>query len=370
MRLALRLATKGLGRTGANPMVGAVVVKNGHVVGHGYHRAIGESHAEVVALAHAGKKARGSSLYVTLEPCVHKNKRTSPCVPEIISSGVTRVIVAMVDPNPAVNRRGIHALLQAGIEVADGACGAQASRLNRSFIKLITTGYPYVTLKVASSLDGKISVANGESRWITSVPARRYVHRLRSRVDAVLVGIGTVLEDNPSLTVRLPGENRHQPHRVIIDSQLRVSPEANVFIAYQGVRMFVACAIADPTKKALLEKKGVEVIEVSDGNGRVSLSDLMVHLGRMGFAHVMIEGGSRISASALETGIVDHVLLMIAPVFLGDCGVRALLEKTTQSALADRITLTDLRVRRIGSDLIIEGRPDSSTSTLSAGNHV
>ena len=357
MRLALRLATKGLGRTGANPMVGAVVVKNDQVVGQGYHHAIGEPHAEVHALAQAGEKARGSSLYVTLEPCVHENKQTLPCVPAIIASGVTRVVVAMTDPNPAVNGKGMHALRHAGLNVTDGVCRAQASRLNRPFIKLVTTGRPYVTLKIASTLDGKIAAANGESRWITSVPARRYIHRLRSRVDAVLVGIGTILADDPRLTVRLPGENRHQPHRVVIDAQLRISPKANVVTAHQGVRILIACATADPTKKAMLEKKGVEIIEVSNGNGRVSFPALMDHLGQLGFAHVMIEGGSRINASSLEAGIVDHVLLMIAPMFLGGYGARSLIEGPTQSSLADRITLTDLRVRHIGPDLIIEGRP-------------
>ncbi|MBQ26844.1 MAG: riboflavin biosynthesis protein RibD [Nitrospiraceae bacterium] len=370
MSLALRLATKGLGRTGANPMVGAVVVKNGQVIGQGYHHAIGEPHAEVHALAHAGEKARGSSLYVTLEPCVHENKRTSPCVPTIISSGVARVIVAMTDPNPAVNGKGIHALRQAGLNVTDGVCRAQASRLNRPFIKLATTGRPYVTLKISSTLDGKIAAANGESRWITSIPARRYVHRLRSRVDAVLVGIGTILMDDPSLTVRLPGENRHQPHRVIIDSQLRIPLEANAIGAYQGVRILIACATSNPTKKGVLEKKGVEIIEVSNGHGRVSFPLLMAHLGQMGFAHIMIEGGSHINASALEARIVDHVLLMTAPMFLGGHGARSLLEGSTQSTLADRIMLTDLHVRHIGPDLIIEGRPDSDTPPPSTVNHV
>ncbi len=370
MRLALRLATKGLGRTGANPMVGAVVVKNGQVVGRGYHHAIGEPHAEVHALAQAGEKTRGSSLYVTLEPCVHENKRTPPCVPTIITSGVTRVVVAMTDPNPAVEGRGIQALQQAGIDVIDGACRTQAARLNAPFVKLVTTGRPYVTLKMATTLDGKIAAANGESRWITAVPARRYVHRLRSRVDAVLVGIGTILADDPRLTVRLPGEHRHQPHRVIVDSQLRISTQARVLRPQPGTRTLIACATADPTKKALLEKAGAEIIEVSHRNGQVSFSALMKRLGELGFAHVMIEGGAIVNASALESGIVDKVLLMTAPIFLGGHGARSLIEGGAPSLLTNRITLTDLRIRHIGPDLMIEGRPNSIATPHSVTNHV
>lgn len=370
MRLALRLATKGLGRTGANPMVGAVVVKNGQIVGQGYHHAIGEPHAEVHALAQAGAKARGSSLYITLEPCVHENKRTPPCVPTIIASGVTRVVVAMIDPNPAVNGKGIQVLRQAGLDVTDGACRTQASRLNKAFTKLMTTGRPYVTLKIASTLDGKIAAANGESRWITSVPARRYVHRLRSRVDAVLVGIGTILADNPLLTVRLPGKHRHQPHRVIVDSQLRISLQARVLHPQTGTRTLIACAIADPTKKAALKKAGAEIIEVSHRNGRVSFPALMERLGKLGFAHIMIEGGAKINSSALKSGIVDQVLLMTAPLFLGGHGARSLIEGETPSLLEDGIALGDLRVRRIGPDLMIEGRPYSRATPHSPVNHV
>ena len=370
MRLALRLATKGLGRTGANPMVGAVVVKNNRVVGQGYHHAIGEPHAEVHALAQAGENARGSSLYVTLEPCVHKNKRTPPCVPAIIACGVTRVVVAMTDPNPAVSGKGTHTLRQAGLDVTEGVCIIQASRLNKPFVKLVTTGRPYVTLKIASTLDGKIAAANGESRWITSVPARCYVHRLRSRVDAVLVGIGTILSDDPSLTVRLPGEHRHQPHRVIVDSQLRTPLQARALHPQPGTRILIACANVDSTKKTMLEKSGMEIIEVNDGNGRVSFSVLMDRLGQIGFAHVMIEGGSRINASALEAGIVDRVLLMTAPSFMGGQGARSQLEGVSPSLLADRVSLTDLRIRHIGPDFIIEGRPNSRVTPHSTVKHV
>ena len=370
MRFALRLATKGLGRTGANPMVGAVVVQNGRVVGQGYHYAIGEPHAEVQALAQAGNNARGSSLYVTLEPCIHEKKRTPPCVPTIITSGVTRVVVAMTDPNPVVNGKGMRALRQAGLDVTDGICGIQASRLNTPFIKLMTTQRPYVTLKISSTLDGKIAAADGKSRWITSVPARRYVHRLRSRVDAVLVGIGTVIADDPSLTVRLPGERRHQPHRVIIDSRLRISSQARALYPQSGTRIVVACATADPTKKAELEQNGVDILETNDANGQVSLPHLMDHLGQAGFAHVMIEGGAKINASALESRIVDRILLMTAPMFLGGHGARSLLESPKLSSLADRITLTDLIVRRIGPDLIVEGRPQYNTSPPSLADPI
>ncbi len=365
MRLAMRLATKGLGRTGANPMVGAVVVKNNQIIGRGYHHAFGEPHAEVHALADAGENARGAALYVNLEPCVHENKRTPPCVPAIIKSGVARVVVAMTDPNPAVNGNGIHALREAGLNVTEGILRSQATQLNQPFVKLITTGRPYVTLKMASSLDGKIAAANGESRWITSIPARRYVHRLRSRIDAVLVGVGTILADNPALTVRLPGEPRHQPHRVIVDSQLRTPLTARALQPQSGTRILVACAITHPSKRAAFEEAGVDMIESNNGAGQVSFPDLMYRLGQLGFAHVMIEGGAKINAAALESGVVDKVLLMTAPMFLGGDNARSLLDSPTQSSLRDQIVLSGLQVRRIGPDLLIEGYPTPNCSRRS-----
>ena len=368
MRLALRLAAKGLGRTGANPLVGAVVVKNGHVVGQGYHHAIGGPHAEINALRHAGEKARGASLYTTLEPCVHNDKRTPPCVPEVIASGVTQVIVAMIDPNPAVNGAGVQALRCAGLQTITGVLESAALRLNKAYTKLITTGRPYVTLKIAATLDGKIAAANGQSRWITSVPARRYVHRLRSRVDAVLVGINTILMDDPSLTVRLPGEHRHQPHRVIIDSRLRIPLNARALDAQPGTLTIIACVSADPIKRTRLEENGVKIIKTRNENDKVSFPDVMHCLGQFGFAHLMIEGGARINASALESGVVDEVILITAPIFLSGCGTRLLLESSTQPSLEDQIKLADPCIRRIGPDFIIEGHPQSKnlTSPLTA----
>ncbi len=364
MRLAIRLATKGLGRTGNNPMVGAVVVRNGRVVGVGYHDAVGKPHAEVYALEHAGENARGACLYVTLEPCMHESKRTPPCVPSIVSSGVARVVVAMRDPNPAVNGKGILALEKAGIQVENGVCRMQAEKLNLPFVKLLTTKRPYVTLKIAATLDGKIAAANGESRWITAVPARRYVHRLRARVDAVLVGIGTVITDDPELTVRLPGQVRPQPHRVIIDSHLRISLRARVLSPMLGTRIIIACVKADPEKKTVLEQHGAEIIEIKTVNGKLSFSNLMERLGEEGFAHVMIEGGAKINAAALEAGVVDKVLLMTAPMFLGGDGARSFLDGSMQSSLANQIALTDVRIRPIGRDFIIEGSPSRNTTSL------
>src|SRR5512135_3106053 len=226
MRMALRLADRARGRTSPNPVVGAVVVKNGKVVGRGYHEKAGMPHAEAIALAKAGKAARGATLYVTLEPCSHTSKRTPPCCPIVIRSRVKRVVVAMIDPNPQVSARGIRKLRSAGIDVSTGVLGADAARQNEAFIKHVTTGSPFVTLKVAQTLDGKIATSSGESKWITGKEAREEGRRLRDINDAILVGINTVLKDNPSLTTRIPGGR--DPIRVIVDSRLRMPLNAKV----------------------------------------------------------------------------------------------------------------------------------------------
>src|SRR3990172_9550474 len=272
MRMALRLAEKARGRTSPNPMVGAVVVKDGKVISRGWHRKAGEPHAEAIALKKAGGAARGATLYVTLEPCSHTGKRTPPCSPLVIQSGITRVVVAMTDPNPKVSRGGVKALSSAGIDVITGVVEPEARKLNEAYIKHIIKGMPFVTLKIAQTLDGKIATAWGESKWITAEKAREEAHRLRDINDALLVGINTVLKDNPSLTTRIPGGR--DPVRVIVDSTLRIPLNAKVLTQKSSAKTIVATLTNAPKGKTTkLQKAGVEVLMVKAAQGRVDRSE-------------------------------------------------------------------------------------------------
>src|SRR5512143_342746 len=257
MRMALRLAARAKGRTSPNPMVGAVVVKNGKVVATGYHHRAGEPHAEAIALRKAGRQAKGATLYVTLEPCSHTDKRTPPCTPLVMQSGVKRVVIGMIDPNPRVSGGGVKTLGKAGLEVVTGVLETGAKKLNEAFIKHISSGMPFVTLKIAQTLDGKVATATGESKWITGELARQEGHRLRDTNDAILVGINTVLKDNPSLTARVPGGR--DPLRVIVDSRLRIPADARVITQKSSVGTVVA-ALADAPKAKIkkLQDAGAE----------------------------------------------------------------------------------------------------------------
>lgn len=314
MKMALDLAEKGVGSTSPNPVVGAVVVSDGEVVGRGFHRRAGEPHAEIIALDEAGERSKGATLYVTLEPCCHWG-RTGPCADRVVSSGVFRVVVAMPDPNPKVAGGGIAFLKEHGVEVSVGLGRDRAARLNEPFIKSILTGLPLVVLKWAMTLDGRIASRLGASKWITSRPAREEVHRMRARYDAVLVGRATVERDDPELTVRhCKGRD---PLRVIMDSLGRVPPGARCLPG-----AVVATVGAPPERISELERKGAEVLCLPSENGRVAWNPLLEVLAKRGITSLLVEGGSEVAASALRAGVVDKVAAFVAPTILG--GVSAL----------------------------------------------
>ncbi len=354
MRMALRLAEKARGRTSPNPMVGAVVVKNGKVVASGYHHRAGEPHAEALALAKAGKAAKGATLYVTLEPCSHRNKRTPPCAPLVVSSGLKRVVIAMRDPNPQVGGGGERTLRKAGIGVTTGVLEAEARKLNEAYLKYITTGLPFVTIKVAQTLDGKIATARGESKWITGSAAREEGHLLRDANDAVLVGINTVLKDDPLLTARVPGGR--DPVRVVVDSRLRLPPGARILTQRSDARTIVATLAGAPeARKKKLESAGAEVLQVRSRGGRVDLRDLMRQLGTRDIMSVLIEGGAEVHASALAAGIVNKAVIFIAPTLMTGRDSVSSIGGPSPRRLKDAIRLCDAETRVIGRDLMVEG---------------
>jgi diaminohydroxyphosphoribosylaminopyrimidine deaminase / 5-amino-6-(5-phosphoribosylamino)uracil reductase len=354
MRLALRLAEKARGRTSPNPMVGAVVVKNGRVLATGYHKKAGEPHAEAIALGKAGRTAKGATLYVTLEPCSHTNKRTPPCTPLVISSGIKRVVVAAIDPNPHVSGNGIRTLRKAGIEVVAGVLEAEAKKLNEAFIKHITSGMPFVTLKIAQTLDGKIATATGTSQWITGEEARKEAHRLRDSHDAILVGINTVLNDDPSLTTRIPGGQ--DPIRVIVDSKLRTPPSAKVITQKSPAKTYIAAIpTASKDKLVSLLDAGAEIVLARAKSGRVDLKHLMKMLGTYGITSVLIEGGAEVNASALKAGLVDKVVMFIAPVLMTGADSLCSIGGRSPLNLRQSIKLDHVSLRMIGQDLMLEG---------------
>ena len=360
MALALRLAAKGQGKTSPNPMVGALVVNNGRIVGRGYHHGPGQPHAEILALNQAGSRAKGATLYVTLEPCCHLLKRTPPCVPTVIQSGVRQVVVAMADPHSMVKGRGIAALRRVGITVTTGIAREVARQLNRAYLHWVTTGRPYVILKAGMTLDGKVATAKGESRWITGSLARRDVHRLRSQVDAVLVGVGTVLKDNPTLTARQSDRPLklapRQPLRVVLDSQLRTPPKARVCVNQDQARTVIATTSrASKSRRRPFELAGVEVVSLPLKNTRVSLPSLMTMLGKRGVTSVLIEGGSTVNAAALREKLVNHVVLYLAPTLMGGQDAKAVIGDRSPKRLAQALPLRHVTVRRIGEDLVVEG---------------
>ncbi len=354
MARALALAARGLGLTSPNPAVGAVLVRDGRVVGEGAHLRAGGPHAEVAALAEAGEAARGAACYVTLEPCCHQG-RTPPCVEALIAAGVARIVAACRDPNPRVDGRGLAALRAAGIEVTLGVGEAEARALNRAFFSFVTTGRPHVTLKTAMTLDGKIAAWDGTSRWISGEAARAEAHRLRFLADAVLVGIGTVLKDDPALTVRLPDAPPKQPFRVVVDSRLRIRPDARVVTAGDPSRTIVAGAAPLPGRRAAaLRARGVRVLELPREGRRVSLRALLAALAELDVVAVLAEGGAELGAGLLDAGLVDRVAFFVAPRLLGGRAAPGPVGGVGR-ALKEALSVTGLSYRMIGEDLVIEG---------------
>jgi diaminohydroxyphosphoribosylaminopyrimidine deaminase/5-amino-6-(5-phosphoribosylamino)uracil reductase len=354
MRIALRLAEKARGRTSPNPMVGAVIVKGGRIISRGYHKKAGEPHAEAIALNKAGRAAKGATLYVTLEPCSHTNKRTPPCSPLVARSGVKRAVVAMIDPNPHVSGGGVKALRSAGIDVVTGVLESEAKKMNEAFIKHVTTGMPFVTLKIAQTLDGKIATASGESKWITGKEAREVGHRLRNTHDAILVGINTVLKDDPALTTRIPGGR--DPIRVIVDTQLRTPLDARVIAQKSSAKTYIATLSGTPKNRfnRFLDA-GAEILMAAGTKGQIDLRSLMKMLARFGVTSVLIEGGAEVNASALKSGIVDKVVMFIAPTIMTGRDSLCSIGGISPEKLGHAIRLADVSSRFVGQDLMIEG---------------
>jgi len=356
MRTALALACKGAGRVSPNPMVGAVIVKGGCVVGSGYHRAFGSSHAEVHALRRAGRAAQGADLYVTLEPCAHYGK-TPPCADTVIAAGIKRVFIGQTDPNPLVRGRGIRRLRAAGIEVVTGVLKNECAELNAAFSKHITTGLPLVTLKAAMTLDGRIATHSGDSQWITSALSRQLVHRMRAEVDAVMVGIGTVAADNPRLNVRLGRSSSRNPLRIVVDSRLRIDPGCNLLqpALARGTLIVTGTRAAAGPKADLLRSRGVDVFGCVLRGRRIDLLEAMSALGKRGISHILLEGGATLIGEALRSRIVDRAMLFYAPkLFGGSDGVPMAVGRGP--ALIDGcVQVRGMTVRIVGCDFLVEG---------------
>lgn len=361
MSSALRLAGRGRGAVEPNPMVGAVVVRNGKIVGRGRHKKFGGPHAEVLALKAAGAAARGATLYVTLEPCAHFGK-TPPCVDAVIASGARRVVIATRDPFPRVAGRGVRKLRSAGIEVVEGVLADEARRLNAPYFKRIREGMPWVIAKWAMTLDGKIAAHTGDSRGISSEESLRYVHELRAQVDGVIVGINTVLKDNPLLTVRnfsrrgvAPDEC--QPTRIILDEACRLPLDSQIVETARWAETLVATTRSAPAaRRRRLEEMGVEVMVFGDSRKTVSLPALLRHLGKeREFTNVLIEGGSAVLADAFEKGLVDEVRVIVAPKILGGRGAVTPVGGKGAAKIIDALWLSEVRTARLGPDTLITG---------------
>ena len=350
MARALRLAEQGLYSTSPNPRVGCVLVKDGAIVGEGWHVRAGEPHAEVHALRAAGAAAQGATAYVTLEPCSHHG-RTGPCAEALVAAGVARVVVAMEDPNPLVAGRGLEILRQAGMAVTVGVLESAARELNIGFVSRMTRGRPWVRLKAASSLDGRTALANGQSQWITGPDARQDGHRWRARACAILTGSGTVVADDPRLDVRGVATER-QPSLVVVDGRLDTPPSARLF---DGRPVLIATAVATAARTAALVVRGAEVLPLADAAGRVDLAALLNELGRRGVNELHVEGGAGLNGALLAAGLVDEVLLYLAPTLLGNPAL-GLFGLPELSSLEQQRRLAWHDLRQVGADLRIVAR--------------
>lgn len=349
MRRALSLARRGIPAASPNPFVGCVLVKGGRVIAEGWHAKFGGPHAEAAALARAGEKARGSTAYVNLEPCCHTKKKTPPCVPALIRAGVRRVVVGCLDPHPAVSGRGLRDLRLAGIRASSGVLEAECRALNRPFFTLVKKRRPYVILKAAASMDGRIATASGDSKWITSPEARREGHRLRARVDAILVGIETVLKDDPALTAHGQGRD---PLRVVLDTRLRIPPSARLL--RDGGRTVVFSAKEDLRGRG--PRRGAALVRrVGKTKTGLVLREVLAALLELGVGTLLVEGGARVHTAFLEAGLVDELRLFIAPKLIGGAGAPGFFQGRGARRIADALRLDQVGVRRVGPDLLVSG---------------
>jgi diaminohydroxyphosphoribosylaminopyrimidine deaminase/5-amino-6-(5-phosphoribosylamino)uracil reductase len=354
MRQALALAERGLYTTTPNPRVGCVIVKDGAVVGTGWHEKAGMPHAEALALKEAGARARGATLYVNLEPCSHHG-RTPPCVDAVIPTGIRRVVAAMQDPNPKVAGAGFAKLRAAGVEVESGVMEDEARELNLGFVSRMTRGRPWVRMKIAASLDGRTALANGKSQWITGEAARADGHKWRARACAVLTGHGTVRGDDPQLNVRGVDTPR-QPLKIVVDSRFETPLSARVL---KDGKTLIAGAINEKARIAALEKAGADTVIIPNDRGKVELFKLMEELARRELNEIHVEGGTKLNGSLLQAGVVDELLVYLAPSVIGDSG-RGMFDLPELSELAQKTTLAILNVERLGADLRVLAKVISS----------
>jgi diaminohydroxyphosphoribosylaminopyrimidine deaminase/5-amino-6-(5-phosphoribosylamino)uracil reductase len=363
MRRALELAERGRGHVEPNPLVGAVVVRDGRLVGEGWHRRYGEAHAEVHALADAGAAAHGGTLYVTLEPCCHHGK-TPPCTDAVLRAGIARVVAALADPFPQVAGRGAALLREAGVTVELGLGEAEARRQNAPYLKLLATGRPYVHAKWAMTLDGKIATHTGDSKWISNEASRRRVHALRGRMDAILVGSGTVRADDPLLTARPAGPRT--PTRAVLDSQAGLPLTSQLVRTVSTAPVLVVTADAPPDRMEALRAAGCEVLAVAAEAGRVALAQLLDELGRRRWTNLLVEGGSEVLGSFLDAGAVDEVHVFIAPCLAGGAAARGPLGGRGAARIADALRLDRWETESIDGDLYVHGwlRPTQGGSRI------
>jgi diaminohydroxyphosphoribosylaminopyrimidine deaminase/5-amino-6-(5-phosphoribosylamino)uracil reductase len=353
MQLALGLALKAKGETRPNPAVGALVVKNGKIVGRGYHKKAGLAHAEVIALEQAGPKAQGASLYVTLEPCTHFGK-TPPCVHKIIASGVREVIVGMVDPNPKNNGRGIEILRRSKIKVKVGFLEDQLRRLNEVFIKYITKRVPFITVKVAQSLDGRIATRSGDSKWITTDKSRVYAHRLRSEFDAVMVGVNTILRDNPRLNA--PSSDKRFI-KIVVDSQLSTPQDANIFSkdASSVIIVTLPAQPAQQTENRKILSGKAKILEVKEKAGQINLKDMLKKLAQEKISNILVEGGGTLIGTLFDEGLVDRILFFISPKIIGGKDAISSVMGQGIGRIDRAVKLRDVKLKHMGEDFLIEG---------------
>jgi len=357
MKQVLRLARKGLGSTSPNPVVGALVVKNGHIVGSGYHKKAGAPHAEIEALSNAGERAKGSTLYVNLEPCNHYG-RTPPCTKAISDYGVRGVVVGMADPNPDVSGGGCEFLRSKGVEVRCGTLEEECAKLNEVYIKYVTKGKPFVILKGALTLDGWIATPKGNSKWITNEKSRRFVHTLRKRVDAIMVGVETIIADNPLLTPYLTRGSRRDPVRVIADTNLRIPLDSRVFNKGASALTIIAAGNnVSGIKRKRVEGLGARVINCQMRDGRIDLADLLDRLKEVSISSVLVEGGGTLFGSIIREGLVDKFYIFLAPKILGGDNGIPFMRGHGYYAIEDCLTLKVFKVRRFDDDIMIEAYP-------------
>lgn len=353
MKLAIELSKKGKGKVNPNPLVGAVIVKNEKIIGQGYHKRYGGNHAEVEAINNSSESVEGSTIYITLEPCFHYGK-TPPCVEKLISSKFSKVVIGSLDPNPLVSGKSINKLKEAGIEVKVGVLEEECLKLNEIFMKYIKTKIPYVVLKSAVSLDGKIATRTGESKWITGDASRVKVHELRNELSGIMAGINTVLKDDPSLTCNIKGARN--PIRIIVDSNLKIPLDSKILKTAKTFKTIIATTNkSDLNKKSLIEELGGEVLIVKSLDNKVDLNTLMIKLGKLKIDSVLLEGGGELNYSALKAGVVDKVMIFIAPKIIGGRDSKTSIEGEGIGILNECYKITNLKTKSLGEDILLTG---------------